>query len=435
MRRATPLIRRAVPTALGAVLLILAGMAVNSPGYAEESAAGLADADATSAAPPPDGFESWQEVWSMQERLNSAADEISSAARAAGGDGLAGIVADPEERAVRLYWHGAMPDAVEVTVAEADVPVRTFAARYGAEELAAQARRLVEDGDTGSPRITSAAPMFDGSGIEITVDGPAAAGYRHPAVQALTTRNGAGPRVQVRSAPALDQTSRWNDNVPFYGGAAIQFSSGSGCSTGFAVRRLTLGFIPHSYGLLTAGHCGSTGDRAVNGNNISMGLVTDDYDSRDIMIVGNVLDLPLVGGRMYDGGVHTGEFTKPVKGTMSSHVGNFVCTSGAYSGARCNIKVTHVNQAATNERGQVVWPLVRAAEQSGQNAAGEGDSGGPVFGLSGSQNENVIAAGTIVGGMDQVPCTGITDRACYSTMYYADIIGALDHFDTHIVTG
>jgi len=54
--------------------------------------------------PPPAGFASWKDVAAMQGRLTRAATEITAAAQSAGGDGLGSITADPDERAVRVYW-------------------------------------------------------------------------------------------------------------------------------------------------------------------------------------------------------------------------------------------------------------------------------------------------------------------------------------------
>jgi hypothetical protein len=52
----------------------------------------------------PAGFDSWTEVFDVQERMNMAADQIRDAAQT--DSGLSGIVAAPESRRLTVYWKG-----------------------------------------------------------------------------------------------------------------------------------------------------------------------------------------------------------------------------------------------------------------------------------------------------------------------------------------
>lgn len=75
-------------------------------------------------------------------------------------------------------------------------------------------------------------------------------------------------------------------------------------------------------------------------------------------------------GRIYDGGVEFGEFTKPVKGTVGSYLNHYLCTSGAYSGARCGIKVVSTAVFINDWMRRRIGPLVKTEQVDGLNAAG-----------------------------------------------------------------
>src|SRR4051812_38477478 len=69
------------------------------------------------AAPP--GFASWAEVAALQAKLHDAAIRISSVADSAAVSGLGSIHADPEDRAVRVYWKGDLPPGVAAVIGQA----------------------------------------------------------------------------------------------------------------------------------------------------------------------------------------------------------------------------------------------------------------------------------------------------------------------------
>ncbi|MCP2323516.1 hypothetical protein HDA40_002023 [Hamadaea flava] len=91
-------------------------------------------------------------------------------------------------------------------------------------------------------------------------------------------------------------------------------------------------------------------------------------------------------GRMWDGPWNESSVTKGVQSATFSAVGNWLCTSGAASGVRCGIQVKSNNQTIGGQSPMVI------AEQTGHlNAAGQGDSGGPVFEIPAPDNGRVIA--------------------------------------------
>ncbi|BCJ75844.1 hypothetical protein CS0771_53880 [Catellatospora sp. IY07-71] len=143
---------------------------------------------------------------------------------------------------------------------------------------------------------------------------------------------------------------------------------------------------------------------------------------------------------MFDGGVGTGEFTKGVVGAQRNFWGDFICTCGSWSGARCNIKITGTSHRLRYRfpDGTLHWVnyLVTAQQMAGQNAAGEGDSGGPVFFLDANPS-NVRARGLIASANLAYPakCTGVDDgRRCASRFALVDLALHLRSYDLTLLT-
>jgi secreted trypsin-like serine protease len=80
--------------------------------------------------------------------------------------------------------------------------------------------------------------------------------------------------------------------------------------------------------------------------------------------------------------------------------------------------------------------LVQLEQNARANAAGQGDSGGPIY----RQNSDgkVAARGTITigDGATQVPCTGYTagGRLCFWRIWISDISWALSYFRAAVNT-
>ena len=357
---------------------------------------------------PPGGFEDWADLMKEQARLDAAADRIS----AAGGPGLAGLVVSAETRKLKVYYKGRVPAAVnEVVEAErAKVGVDVLPARFSKGELVAAANRVL--------RLTGV--------TEVSTD-PAGRGLIVAAKRGYRPSDSLVPTVRLEEAqPAL--LSRNDDWAPYWGGARWgPYTSGQGCSTGFAI------WVGGATKMLSAGHCGANGQTAYDGGGQVMGSIAGDNNSYDTLYIN-----ASSAGRIYDGGVGSGEFSKPVTGASRSYVGDWLCTSGSYSGARCGIRVTATN--VTINVGYYIYGQVRAEQVDHTNAVGNGDSGGPVFSLSADPNR-VIAKGIIsAGDMGSAPatCTGVPaggGRACTWRMYYADIFTAFSLYGASIVTG
>jgi hypothetical protein len=347
----------------------------------------------------------------VQQRLDDAAEKIVDAR-----DGnYTGIVVSAENHQLTVYWKGGRPTdtaARAIAAAQQQDTVKVLPARYSEQELLARANRLVRAGG-----VASVTPKVDGSGLSVSVA---------PGRKRLSPNTSDVPLAQTEAPQQPQLASRGDDSPPYWGGARWSTSAGS-CSTGFAIS------IGGNSKMLSAGHCASNGATASDGGGQVMGTVSGDDDLHDRLYINT-----WSAGRIYDGGVGTGEFSKPVVGASHSFVGDWLCTSGAYSGARCNEQVKAVNQ--TIWVGHSITQLVMAEQVDHTNAIGNGDSGGPVFSLSASDFNKVIAKGTntAIDTSTQVPCTGIPTgggRICAWRFYYVDVVNSLNAYGASIITG
>jgi hypothetical protein len=366
--------------------------------------------DLPGSGPVPGGFSSWAELMSVQAQLDAAADRV----EALGGAGLAGVEVHAENRRVIVHYKGAVPAGLRQI--SAAMPARTAmtvrSAAHSRRELQAVAL-----GVTSLAEVASVAPSVDGSGLEVSLR------RGRVSTDSQTKVRGKAGGVVVRYLPESDTalTSRGNDSPPYWGGARW-----NGCSNGFAIR------ISGSTKMLSAGHCAANGNTARDGGGDVMGTVSGDSNAYDRLYINTSS-----GGRIYDGGVGSGEFSKPVVGAARSYVGNWLCDSGAYSGARCGIQVKATN--VTINVGYLIYGTVRAEKTDHTAAIGNGDSGGPVFSLSPDPNK-VIAKGTntAIDTSVAVPCTGVptsSTRTCSWRFYYVDVVNSLNAYGASIVTG
>ena len=115
-------------------------LAVAGAGVATPAAAAPAGSEV------PGGFETWDELLAMQQRLVAAADAV-TATIGERDTGLAAISAMPERRELWIYWKGEVPgDVAEAIDAQrGSVPVRVLPARYSKTELLAAAEMNVQE--------------------------------------------------------------------------------------------------------------------------------------------------------------------------------------------------------------------------------------------------------------------------------------------------
>jgi hypothetical protein len=383
--------------AVSALLTVPAGMAAGAtlPNTANGPAADITQASG----PLPAGFQSWDEVFALQERLNSAA----LAVLAAGGAGIASFVAAPTNRELRVYWPGAVPAAVREAAAKQDVPVRFLAARYAFRDLVAEAQRLAAD-----PRVTQAAAQPNGNGVAVTVTTTVvpATGTDLLATARMPLSVTVAPRTQALF-------SRQNDVAPFSAGSRYDSPAGS-CSNGLSVFTFAGG---GARWMLSAGHCGSVGQGVtVPGQASPTGTVSAQSTSRDGMLISYPGgEQPLLFSGAFD--AITRRF---VGGAAPDFVGNVLCTSGAFSGAHCSVSVNAVDVFATiSGIPGTVGPLTSGA--SNGCAAAPGDSGGPVFRPYINPDNRAMAAtptGTITAGaIGTATCPGLSPVGSNSVLW------------------
>lgn len=360
--------------------------------------------------PPPGGFSSWYELFEVQARMNDALVEILAVADKLGEDGFGAATAAPENRAVELYWHGPVPPAVQAVIDRhrAIVPIVVKEAAYSRRQLLQAMELVSSNGD-----FYQIGPLPDASGLEAYV---APGRTLSASTQAALTRLSVPLtiREEVREGVPF---SRQNDSPPYSAGART-----SNCTTGFAV-------IHQGYSkLLYAAHCAMNGAMVGDGGGDLIGYVTNRNETRDTSLIQGP------GQRlMWDGPYNETIYRKQVVGATPSFKGNWICTSGASSGVRCDIQVKAVDQKFNGYS-----PLVMAEHRDRQNAAGDGDSGGPVFELVAPGSSTVRAKGIISrgDGTTRVACTGITssNRVCSWRFYYADVIQTLNYYGATLAT-
>ncbi|MFL6141471.1 MAG: hypothetical protein ACJ72N_06315 [Labedaea sp.] len=364
----------------------------------------------------------------MQQRIDTVADQIRGAAAGPEGTGFGSIVVEPERGRLRLYWKGAVPSPVRAVLAkDSGVTVLIEPAAYSEAELLSEIDRMVASQPAGralpANQITGVGPRPDSSGLRVFVNGSASAGRELSAVAAATVPTTVEGGVLPRTV------SRADDSSPYFGGARWSGSSLS-CSTGFAVTQGTTTKV------LSAAHCTADGSFAFDGGGDPMGTVTKPtVPARDSLLID-----ARAAGIIFNGFGAT-ETINFVAGQLGNNFGDLVCTSGAFSGTRCNIRIVgpNVSQTFVQADGTTVFfnRLVMADQQSGLNAAGNGDSGGPVFSY-GADPTTVFARGTVTGAdtpTSPVTCTGVpasSTRSCSSRVWYTPIALSLDGFSTKL---
>jgi hypothetical protein len=367
-----------------AVFVALVAVGV-SPGVASASAE---PSKPVVADPAPFSYASAadRERMERQAPLIAAAEVIRSAAEQDGnkdaGSGFTSVALG--EDSVILTWKGGVPRAVRAAVEEArrDVPVEVKPAKHSKTELEAAEKRIREEFTRGvGPGFSMELPA-DGSGIVLNTEGDVEDAKRKvPDV---------GMSVTVKYKKNPKPASRLADSAPWWGGARILNAQlGAGCTSGFGVQ--------NSYGsrfIVTAGHCGGVGNDWYNGNwTRYIGMAYSKHTAYDIMLIPTN-----AGGRIYDGGVGTNEFSKDVVGAGQVFMGEWLCTSGSVSGAVCGFVVNNFTFSYCGYAATGVWncfsDLSTAPQKDGVVGVRSGDSGGPVFNLSGP---NVIAKGVISG--------------------------------------
>lgn len=375
----------------------------SKPETSAAEAAALTDAEARAGA-------------EAQAPLVAAASRIQRAVDSGHDAGYAGIGLEDDH--VVVWWKGARPAAVRRAISEArrTVTVRVEPAAHSRAELEAAAQEATDfitaHPDAGYHSVEVA---YDGSEVVVNVD-PASGRSATTAALPSAMDLPAGVPVRVQAKAPADLTGRLDDGPPYWGGGRITNTDNGGqCTAGWPV------FQGGTEYMLTAGHCGRSGGGWNNGNNTRFfGTGSQEHVAHDLLLV-----RADVGPRMWDGGVGSGEFTKHVAGSGHTFPGEGLCASGSISGVQCGYTVT--STFTFSFLGQDVYgnwetyeDLVLASYCCG-TASRRGDSGGPVFAVSGASD--VIAKGTI---------TGVADGG--ATLIFQDFVTAQNDFGINVAT-
>ncbi|MET8281465.1 hypothetical protein [Micromonospora sp. NPDC005174] len=407
-RRSASMLRRIAVAACGLTLLVT-GVTATSATAAPKGKATTTGSFVDSTA-VPGGFASWSELLQLQQRMNTAAAQITNAAQRSANSGFAGIVADPATRHLQVYWKGE-PPARLVANARATVATTVLPAAYSQRELMAAADKLRA---TAGDKITTVGPRADGAGLLV--------GTQSGLLGATAL---AGVPVTVQTGVAAAPATRWDDSPPWWGGAAWRnTSTGGGCSTGFGV------FAGGVSRVLSAAHCANLNVVAADPTGQTIGTVISRNVSSDTLLISGS-----GGGRVFNNstdaaGAVVSEFSNQVIGAQASQVGNWVCSSGAYSGTRCSIQVKARNLCINVRDFGTVCGQVQAENTTHTNGVGQGDSGGPVEIVNAANTLQVWATGTNTAIDDTnttTACTGYVNagRVCAWRFYYEDIFSGM----------
>ncbi|MBO4161695.1 hypothetical protein [Micromonospora antibiotica] len=407
--RSAGMLRRVAVAAFGVTILV-AGVAT-APATAAPAPAAPGGKAATTGSfvdstPVPGGFASWKELLTLQQRMNTAAARITKIAQRDAKSGFAGVVADPTARKLQVFWKGEAPASL-VATSRATVPTEVLPAAYTRRELDVAAAKLRR---SAGNKITTVGPRADGAGLLVGTQSGL-----------LGAASMAGVPVTVQTGVSATPATRWDDTAPWWGGGAWRnTATGGGCSTGFGVFRNGVAR------LLTAAHCANINVVAADPTGQTIGAVGIRNTGTDTLLL-----TTSAGGRVFNNstdanGAVVSEFSNQVIGAQASQVGNFVCTSGAYSGTRCSIQVKARDLCINVRDFATVCGQVQAESTTRTNAVGQGDSGGPVEIVNAANTLQVWATGTNT-AIDDVntltACTGYVpaNRKCAWRMYYEDI--------------
>jgi streptogrisin C len=203
-------------------------------------------------------------------------------------------------------------------------------------------------------------------------------------------------KLTVSARELLDNRSSQVDSPPWWGGDGIQGQGDDGRTYGCT------GGFPVTYGMLTAGHCFSNGFLVSqpSASYRCMGTVTDrtnggnNYDYELVNVAVNCNGSYVTGpgqGSVY----RYGSYNRPIGGLAHSYLGDQACFDGAYTEENCTGSVSQNDVCVVDQAHGITYCHLDQAQSTNlTRLSGAGDSGGPVYEISGSK---VYAQGIIEG--------------------------------------
>jgi hypothetical protein len=310
------------------------------------------------------------------------------------GSGYVGAVDDLANRATAILWYGPRTPLLTATIVEGarrGLKVTVQTRSHSLQQLDAAANQIWAQAAAGLWAGFTISTIDEVGAVDngLTVNGsytsvPAA--RRAAQVRSFSTTVSGVPVTIVAGVAATTSNGRDNDFSPFdAGGYMLSPSSGTTCSSGFAIN------LSGTTRITTARHCVQNDyqDRAAS-NRYGTGI-TNSRDGGGRVLSANGTALAL------DGPYNSNNYSKIVIGYEDLAVNNFVCTGGGNSGEHCNIKVTNLSVSFNDGHGAAFSTIEAVQQSGGAIAAIQGDSGGPVISLASTSSGQVRAAGMIQG--------------------------------------
>jgi hypothetical protein len=417
--------------AVSAVTLTTAASTATAQPVASKTTASTAKFQAVGLSPQT------RALMAAQVPLVQAADRLQALVAKDRASGFTATTLDNAGHGLTVRWKGAVPAAVTAELGRdrADgIAVTVIPAAHSWHEIQAEMNRLGDQlfnakspsGDT----IVAVQPTSDDSALTVTLAPGTTAANQKAAVQALspaalTTRAKTEFPKLASSLPLTVKTgarmvpfsSREADTTPYYAGGVLKGPQyGTTCTTGYAATRGT------QLGLLTAAHCGWQNFNT--GAGVGLGrtsAITYSYDEQFIPTSAApwVWDGPAVG--------FSGQFFKQSVATEGVYGNQRLCTSGAYSGAVCgNEVIGKITLGIPDPDGPIrsanLWMIYNT---NFVGAVGNMDSGGPAFGLTNGNADDVDVA--LISGGDTTStttCQGVQGRICTWEFYISSATDA-----------
>lgn len=347
-------------------------------------------------------------------------DEITAANSREPIDRLGGAITDPFQSFMTLYWKGEIPASVQAIIdRHADtVPVRVVPRNYTFVELQQESHRLLTSMVAEGAPVQMTAPDIETNGVIVRIIG------NTENAKASTVLSTAKVPVKVEYGHVpIQASSRYDDSSPYYSGARA-----NACTVGWPV------WTSAGARITTAAHCGDHGTGFYDGGGDYMGHLYNVVKGKDSALIN-----ALGAGRMWDGPWNTPDYTKRITGYAGLAIGFLMCSSGSYSGVTCGINPRRFGVGMVIQ-GYIVSPAVEVEQVDNGPLWGRGDSGGPVFSLSGSNINDIWARGTIAAvdpHRDFVRnCAGLPDRNCSQRGYIIDMNNVLAAVGaSNVITG
>lgn len=395
-------------------------------------------APSNAAEEPSDEFPTPQ-IIEAQERLGDLADKIIEADV---DERIATTQVSQKDLTLTVYLAAEVSPAIVkiVDAAPSDITTVIKRARFSMPEMQTASARIQAALERGTAKPYAViVSNNDGSGLTVEVEDKVLQ-ESGEAKLAVAYKDAADMPVSVELGEAVTPTSRSSTASPWRGGVQITNSNGGRCSTAFAVVR------PDGGGrILTASHCDFTanlpwttysgGAFTSGGGNVSNDRVP--YDTMIIDPTGGTQGR-VFGGPWNAGSTHA-NYSLKVASAQGSHVGDFVCPSGANSGEHCTTTVQALGVSWACGINSAPPPAQqcgghRARRTTAAPATVGGDSGGPVY--ENRSDGRVNALGVIFGGATSVPCgsTRFSTKKCYRDVYYPAIKPILSSWNVSIET-